>query len=246
MEVTTALITPGQFLYGGCGLGAALVALEAESERPTIWATAQYISYARPGSRLDVEVELLAVGGHVTQARAVGRESGREVLTVNAALGHDESDLGDVWVEMPDVPPPADCKPRVLPEHVRNSIFERVDSRVARGRSFEEIDGTPGEPASALWTRLSEHPDISAGTLAIFGDYVSGGFAHPLGHRVMGRSLDNTLRMVQSAPTDWVLVDIRMDALVNGYGQGIAYLWSEDGVLLATASQSTAVKRWDG
>ncbi len=38
----------------------------------------------------------------------------------------------------------------------------------------------------------------------------------------------------------WVLCDIRMHALVGGYAQGNAFLWSEEGYLLATASQSTA------
>jgi acyl-CoA thioesterase len=41
-----------------------------------------------------------------------------------------------------------------------------------------------------------------------------------------------------------VLCDIRIQALVGGYGQGIAFLWSESGELLATASQSIAVRLW--
>jgi hypothetical protein len=46
MEVAPQLTTPGDFLFGGCGLGAALVALEEASGRPTVWATGQYLSYA--------------------------------------------------------------------------------------------------------------------------------------------------------------------------------------------------------
>jgi acyl-CoA thioesterase len=88
------------------------------------------------------------------------------------------------------------------------------------------------------------HLTPSAATLAIFGDYVSGAVSQPIGRRAMGRSLDNTLRMVQLKPTEWVLCDIRMHALVGGYGQGIAFLWSEDGELLATASQSIGVRLW--
>ena len=61
----------------------------------------------------------------------------------------------------------------------------------------------------------------------------------------MSRSLDNTLRVVRLVPTEWVLCDIRIQALVDGYGQGVAYLWSEDGTLLATASQSMSVRFWD-
>ena len=50
--------------------------------------------------------------------------------------------------------------------------------------------------------------------------------------------------MVQLKPTEWVLCDIRIHAVVGGYGQGIVCLWSEDGDLLATASQSIGVRLW--
>ena len=246
MEVTPQLTTPGNFLFGGCGLGAALVALEAASGRPTVWATGQYLSYALTGSDLKWEVTLAAVGGHVTQGRAVGHVDGREILTVNAALGKDDLEVGGVWEEPPPVPPPDDCPPRFLPEFFRNTIMDSVEVRTARGRSFEEMDGTPGSPASALWARVPGHLTPSAATLAIFGDYVSGAVSQPLGRRAMGRSLDNTLRMVQLKATEWVLCDIRIHALVGGYGQGTAFLWSQDGELLATASQSIAVRLWPG
>ena len=245
MHVTPQLTTPGNFLFGGCALGAALVALEAASGRPTVWATGHYLSYALTDQELDWEVTLAAVGGHVTQGRAIGTVDGREILTVNAALGRDELDVGGVWVVPPDVPPPDQCPPRFLPEFFRNTIMDSVEVRSARGRTFEEMDGSPGSPDSALWARVpGHHLTPSAATLAIFGDYVSGAVSQPIGRRAMGRSLDNTLRMVQLKPTEWVLCDIRMHALVGGYGQGIAFLWSEDGELLATASQSIGVRLW--
>ena len=120
MVVTPQLTTPGNFLFGGCGLGAALVALEAASGRPTVWATAQYLSYALTDAELKWEVTLAAVGGHVTQGRAVGRVDGKEILTVNAALGKDDLDVGGTWVEPPKVLPPrmpAPVPAGVLPEH---------------------------------------------------------------------------------------------------------------------------------
>ena len=209
-----------------------------------MWATGQYLSYALAGADLQWEVTLAAVGGHVTQGRAVGRVEGREILTVNAALGQDELAVGGVWAEPPDVPAPDECPPRFLPEIFRNTIMDSIEVRSARGRSFEEMDGTPGSPDSALWARVPGHLTPSAATLAIVGDYVSGAVSQPLGRRAMGRSLDNTLRMVQVKPTEWVLCDIRIHALVGGYAQGIAFLWSEAGDLLATASQSIAVKLW--
>ncbi|MGO9457714.1 MAG: acyl-CoA thioesterase [Acidimicrobiales bacterium] len=245
LTVGPELSTPGKFLFGGCGLGAGLVALEAASGRPTVWATAQYLSYATTGSVVDYEVTLAVVGGHVTQGRAVARTEGREILTVNAALGEPQHVAHDVWVQPPSVPRPEECEARWLPVEATNSILDRVDVRVAAGRMMSELDGTAGERTSALWARVPGHLSPSAGTLAIFGDYVSGGASQPLGRPTMGRSLDNTLRMVQLEATEWVLCDIRMHAAVEGYAQGVAFLWSESGALLATASQSFGLRFWE-
>jgi acyl-CoA thioesterase-2 len=246
LNVRPELTTPGDFLFGGCGLGAAIVAMEEAAGRPTVWATAQYLSYATTGSDLDIEVVLAVVGGHVTQARANARSEGREILTVNAALGSDQLEVGGVWVEPPQVDPPEDCPPRLLPALFRNTILDSIDVRVAKGLTFEELGRGvgPGSPDSALWARVPGHLEPSAATLAIFGDYVSGAVSQPVGRRTMGRSLDNTLRVVQLKPTEWVLCDLRMHALVDGYAQGVGFLWSEDGTLLATASQSMAIRLW--
>ena len=241
MEVVPELATPGNFLYGGCGLAAGLVALEAGAGRPTVWATAQYLSYALTGSVLEVEVVLPAVGRSVTQGRAVARSEGREILTVNAALGAPRMEMQEVWVRPPAVPPPEQCPPRVLPETMpERSILSMIDARIASGEDLAHLH--PGDsPDSALWVRVPGHLDPSAAMLAVFGDLVSGSASKPLGRLVWGRSLDNTIRMVQPAATEWVLCDIRMHAVVGGYGQGVAFLWSETGTLLATASQSISI-----
>jgi len=137
---------PGQFLFGGCGIAAALVALEAASGRPTIWATAQYLAFAKTDSLVDYEVTLSKVGGHITQARAVGRVDDGEILTVNAALGGGVEQDGGVWVLPPAVPPPDECPPRRLPSMMDVSIFDRVETRVAIGAGFEEIGHVPRTP----------------------------------------------------------------------------------------------------
>ncbi|HEY2214049.1 MAG TPA: acyl-CoA thioesterase, partial [Acidimicrobiales bacterium] len=97
MVVKPQVTTPGNFLFGGCALGAALVALESASGRPTVWATGQYLSYAPTHSVLEWEVNLAVEGGHITQGRAIGRVDNREILTVNAALGRDELKVSGVW-----------------------------------------------------------------------------------------------------------------------------------------------------
>ena len=52
------------------------------------------------------------------------------------------------------------------------------------------------------------------------------------------------MRVATLAPTEWILVDIHMHALVGGFGQGTAFLWSQDGVLLGTASQTIVARVW--
>ena len=246
LPVTPAVCTPGRFLYGGCGLAAGIVALEEASGRPTVWATAQYLTYAPTGSVVDWEVVLAATGRNTTQARAIGRLGDDEVLTVNAALGHHDLDLTGTWVQPPDVPAPEDCPVQEIPPMFADTVLVRVDQRVARGRRVGELDGRPGDACSAFWTRVPGHLEPSAGSLAVIGDFVSGGVSQPLGVRTMGRSLDNTLRVAQLVPTEWVLCDIQIHALINGFGQGLAHLWAQDGTLLGTASQSISVRRWPG
>ena len=55
-------------------------------------------------------------------------------------------------------------------------------------------------------------------------------------------SLDNTIRFANRRDTDWVLCDNRMEFVGHGFCHGAAHLWSDDGVLLATASQSLIVR----
>jgi acyl-CoA thioesterase len=244
-RVTERLITPGKFLFGGCGLAAGIAALEEASERPAIYAAAHYLSFASLGAEVIVTVNLAVVGRRVTQARAVATENGREVLTVNAALGTGELTAPSPWLVMPDVPRPEESPKRMMARRIDSSIFDHMETRIASGRSFSELDGTPGSPVSALWARVPSHLDPSAATLAIFGDLVSGGATQPLGRGTMGRSLDNTIRVACLVPTEWILVEIHMHALTGGFSQGTGFLWSEEGTLLGTASQSMSSKYWD-
>ena len=247
LPVTMGICTGGSFMFGGAGLGAAIAAMEGTSGRAAIWATAQYLSYARPGEYVDIDVTLAVEGHRMTQARAVCHVADREILTVNAALGNRPFDRTAQWETMPaDVPRPEECPTRI---HHSGSvgINTRLDERLARGRELAELDGTPGDGRTLLWARIPEVLDgVDGAALAVLGDFVPMGVGQGLGIRGGGNSLDNTLRIVEPVATDWVLLDIRVQAVERGFGHGLVHMFAEDGTLLATASQSCIVRYWKG
>src|SRR5215203_3463227 len=132
LPVSAGICTGGDFMFGGAGLGAAIAAMEGTSGRETIWATAQYLSYARPGEFVDIDVTLAVEGHQMTQARAVCHVADREILTVNAALGQRPFDREAQFETMPtDVPAPDDCPEREFRLAVGDTITSRMDQRLA-------------------------------------------------------------------------------------------------------------------
>ena len=250
LPVTEGISTTGNFLFGGSGLGAAISALEGTSGRQCVWATAQYLSYAKPGEVVDIDVTIAVSGHQITQARAVCHVADREILTVNAALGERDIEASGQWEQMPaDVPPPEACPERQRHSDMGSSINDRLDERMVKARPFELLDGSEqGDGQTLLWARL---PDVITGvdatTLAILGDFVPMGIGQSLGARAGGNSLDNTLRVCRMVPTEWVLMDIRVHAVERGFGHGLVHMFAQDanGTLLATASQSVIVRYWN-
>jgi acyl-CoA thioesterase-2 len=229
-------------LFGGCGLGAAIEALERTIGRPLVWASAQYLSYARPPSIVDIDITEVVRGHRSSQARAVARVDGEEIFTVNAALGTRDFLLSGSWAARPDVPPPNVSPPReTFPRH-QGTIMDRLEMRLAAGRSLHDLPGPPGDGRAALWVHLPSL-EMSAAALAIVGDFVPFGVGQALGERAGGNSLDNTLRVVTRHPTEWILADVRVHAVAGGFGHGLVHLWAEDGTLLGTASQSAIVRK---
>ena len=240
---------PGkQFLFGGAGLAASIAALEAATQRPTVWATAQYLSYARPPAVMDLDVLVPVSGKHSSQARVIGHLADTEILTVNAALGSRPGDISEQWAVAPKVPPPEDCPIR---EHSwsrdnidLHSLFEE---RAIKGRFGTQREGGASEDGHALlWVRPKDPATaIDRVALAVIADFLPSGIGSALGRHAGGNSLDNTIRIRGLVDTDWVLCDIRIHAVHAGFGHGRMHLFARDGTLLATASQSLIIRVFD-
>ena len=246
MPVVRSLISGTGALFGGCGLGAAVEVMERVTGRPCVWATAQFLSFARPPAELELEVVEAVRGHQISQVRVMAHVGDREILTVTGACGERPSQLTGQWATRPDVPPPADCPPRPLMNRHQGTIMDRFESKLAAARPYWDLNGVRGSGNASLWVRLPDLAGTTAATLAIIGDFVPFGIGQALGMRAGGNSLDNTLRVAHRAPggasARWVLADVRVHAIADGFGHGLVHLWSEDGDLLGTASQSTIVR----
>ncbi len=240
------VLTPAGTVQGGAGLGAASEAMERVTGRPTIWATAQYLSFAAGTAPIDIEVTVEVAGHNTAQARCTLARDGREILTAHAALGRRDLELDGVWCTPPDVPGPDDCDRYRFFERGHGHLGDLVDIRLALGRQLDEIgeDGERGDGSFALWVRSwsEENHLVTTPELAFLGDLMPLGYAEAMGRPFAGNSLDNTVRVGGAARTDWVLLSIHVQQIVNGFGYGRAELWAQSGTLLGEVSQSSIMR----
>ncbi|HRE01852.1 MAG TPA: acyl-CoA thioesterase, partial [Ilumatobacteraceae bacterium] len=99
---------------------------------------------AKPGDTMDIDVVIAVEGHQITQARALCHVGNREILTVNAALGHRDIDLGGQWEQMPPAAPPLECEERshLLPP--AGYLHDHVEQRWVTGRAYADLGGTHG------------------------------------------------------------------------------------------------------
>jgi acyl-CoA thioesterase len=242
LPIVPRISVGSRFLFGGAALGAATAALEVTTDRPVVWATAQYLSFAPVGSVMDLDVHVSVASRHTTQARVIGHVAENEIITVNAALGRRPLDLEQEWPSMPEVCPPADCEPRGR-HYEAESLGQYLDQLLARAPGPGAGGPTGHGPGRVcVWTRPPTAFEASATTLAVLGDFVPMGLGMASGRQIGGNSLDNTIRVLDVHPTEWYLLEIEAAGIRHGFGHGQVRIWGDDGRLQAIASQSVVVR----
>ncbi len=240
---------PGNtFMFGGVGLAAAIGAMEGTCKRPVIWATAQYLSYARPPSIVDLDVRVPAEGKYTSQARVIAHVGDKEILTVNAALGERPSELDHQWTQAPEAPPPEECEESERWRSDVEDLHSQIEVRVARGKHNRSSnpDGLSEDGRVILWIRPRGGDVVDSKMLAIMADHVPSGVGHALGRNAGGNSLDNTIRFLTIVPTEWVLCDVTIIGVARGVAHGAMRLYAQDSRLMATASQSMILRIREG
>ncbi|MGQ5700826.1 acyl-CoA thioesterase [Sandaracinobacteroides sp. A072] len=240
------------FMFGGVGLGLGLQALQTVTGRPPVWATAQYESYARPGETIRFRVDERVRGNQVSQARCTATAGDREILTVISALGARSMPERGQWTLAPRAAPPDDCRPRVLNMRRHpDDIHSRIDFRIAVGAMQGPTvgDGVAPDGHVVIWARPNPdvlgpgHP-IDPAFVAIVADYVPSAVGPALGVDAGGNSLDNSIRFHRMVQTEWLLCDIQIHGIANGFAHGRMHIFAQTGELMATASQSIILRLW--
>jgi acyl-CoA thioesterase II len=224
---------------GGSTVASVITVLEAATQRPLIQAGAQFFGSPRAGEQFQIEVRRRQDGRTITQAVAVVIASGVEVAFVSASLGA-RKDLGEYnWEVMPVAPPPADC-PRVpFVRQEEGDLHSHLDVRLALDPRINP------QGRAQFWVAADSTESIPAAFLVQVADYLPEALHMKMGRPVGATSLDNVVRIVQRKPTPWLLCDIQLAAVLEGVFHGRMTMFSQDGTLLACASQSGVVREID-
>ncbi len=242
----------GRPVLRGAALAAALAVGEAATGRPALWSSTQLVATAALGDVIRVEAEVVASGRTVDQVHVRGTERGRLVFNaVGSTATAREGGLHGLGQAMPRVPPPEDCQGWGGPRAAGGATLEWDEDALRIGhhlvnerREAPMLDASPDRPGHmALWARLRGElapspPALTPAGLGFLADMVPIACARACGVAGAGTSLDNSLRVGEPADGEWVLMELDAHVAVGGYGHGHVHLWSPDGRLLATGSQS--------
>lgn len=242
-DLTPALARHDGRLYGGTAVAVAIAMAEHGAARPCLWTTVQFVSgESVVGDRIDCEATVLAAGRRTSQVRVTASTGGRELFTaVGSNALHKARAVEGVFEDAPVVAPPEQCDvfhfpiPAQLSEHL-----ERERARPMELRATHRITGQDRPNEMFFWARV-EGRQATAAMIGFMADMVPMSVVKATGHLGGGTSLDNTVRIGHLVDTEWILLQLDPHLARGGYGHGTAHVWSPDGMLMATASQTAAL-----
>jgi len=256
--VTDRLARFDGWLYGGAAIAVSIAATEELTDRPALWVTTQFVSSVEVGAEVDVHTEVLAAGHRTQQVRvtATNPEAGVVFASLGANAEHRTDGMSGTFERCPEVSRPDDADRWRSPfaglaKAVGLDDFPEPPPTAGFGLAVEMREPElishpdPGPGRVCIWARRRDQVPVTPALAAYLADFMPMGIAHALGVLARGISLDNTIRLGSFVETEWMLLDIRPHLVAGGYGHGVVHLWSEDGRLLATASQTASMGIFD-
>ena len=255
-DALSFVITPrlcrvdGRF-YGGAALAAALTASEAVTGRDALWSSTQLVGVADLEERIRIDVEHLAAGRSADQVQVRGTIGERVIFNAVGTTASPRAEgMQGVGQVMPRVAPPEECEPwgatrELAVDHARDSGRPIIGHQlVCDHRDAPLLD--PAERRAGrmtVWTRFTgawqaPFAHMTPAGVGFLADLVPLAVARACGVDGAGTSLDNSLRVGEPVDSEWVLLDVDAHVAVGGFGHGHVHVWSPDGRMLATGTQS--------
>lgn len=246
-ELTRSLARFDGRLFGGTAIAAAVALAEVETARPSLWTTVQFIAGdTTVGDRFVCTTEVLAEGRSAAQVRVTGRVGAREIFCALGATAHRKSGRVEAAFErFPSVPPPEETPPFQLPIPAALRAEAPEVLRNIEMRSAPPIEGSEAPRGHlTLWARVPGRTATPA-VIAYLADMVPLSIARAANRAGGGSSIDNTMRFSGAVAEEWVLLELDPHLASGGYGHGGVLVWSPDGELLASGSQTASLLLFD-
>lgn len=218
-------------------LALVVAALEKEVGRPLIQAHAQFLAAPMCGAEFEIRTDMLRSGKSITSAHCTVIADSGEAAYVSASLGQ-RDDLGTyAWTVKPQVPSASACSPVPFIRKDPGDLHSHLDIRLA----LDPRDDPKGQ--ACFWVNTPSTPPLSAAFVTLIADYLPEAIHMNTGQRSGATSLDNTIRIVSLEQSEWLLCSIHLDAITSGLFHGHMAIFTEDGKLVALASQSGVVQK---
>lgn len=218
-------------------------------------------TFCRPvaAGRIEVDVEILRQGNAAIQARAslrTPREDGI-CLEVSATFARERSGPGIDYLDavFPVVPRPQDAVAIVEKQRIDGKLreyrfHENLDVRLAQGNIWWEGGWSAGSARMARWLRYKipqKMPNGMVDPLALppIIDMMPTAIRQKLGPdgpQYYAPSLDLTIHFLDPTASEWLLVSNYARRARAGYATAEAEVWSDEGQLVAYATQTMILR----
>jgi len=214
-----------------------LVALGGHADPMSV--TTHFLRPVQGGGRAEVDAELVRRGRTVSVARGSLSQSGKDRLTVTAALGDlgDGQDTDEPSIDQPppDFPGPDDCVDRDGSQQgVELAIAGRVDVRLPPGPN---VAGGSDEAVTEGWIRFVDGTPPSTLALPLFADAFPPSLFSMLGRVGWVPTIELTVHVRRRPAPGWIQARFECDDLADGRMIESGTLWDSRGRVVARSRQ---------